>query len=205
MNKEKFLSFYLKEPEILAKATSCWDAIYNQLSINSPCTTCGQYTTKVHPLVMLGIMATIRVEAGRDFTPKRENLNYSASRLMQIFPHHFSDLSVAQKYAYKPELIANKVYANRMGNGNEESGDGWRYRGAGLIQATGRSYWDYYGFTPENCLDMDKNAEMVVKYFKDRKLIEACLSENWKAVRIGVNGGLNGYQEFINVINIYNK
>lgn len=204
MSKEKFLSFYQKEPEILANATACWDAVYKQLATGSTCPTCGNHTTTVNPLVMLGIIATIRIEAGRDFKPKRENLNYSASGLLKTFPRYFT-LQQAQTFAYKPELIANRVYSNRMGNGTEASGDGWKYRGTGLIQNTGKHNWDYYGFTEANCLDINKNAEMVVRYFKDRKLIEACLAENWKAVRVGVNGGLNGYTEFINTINAYSK
>jgi putative chitinase len=205
MTKEQLLRYYKTEPEIYKNASACWDAIYNQLATGTTCSTCGQHTTNVNPLVMLGIMATIRIEAGRDFLPKRENLNYSAARLMQIFPGYFPTLALANQYAGKPEMIANRVYANRMGNGNEASGDGWKYRGAGLIQNTGKNNHNYYGFTPENCLDINKNAEMVVRYFKERHLIEACLAENWKAVRIGVNGGLNGYPEFINTINSYSK
>lgn len=74
-----------------------------------------------------------------DFTHLTENLNYSATALMKVWPKRFPNLTIAQEYARNPEKIANKVYANRMGNGDEASGDGWKYRGRGLIQLTGRT------------------------------------------------------------------
>ena len=192
MKKEQLLRYYKNEPEIYARASQCWDAVYNALGADA------------NPLMMLGIIATIRCESGRDFLPKRENLNYSAQGLLTTFPKYFNSRS-AQLYARKPEMIANRVYANRMGNGDETTGDGWKYRGAGLIQNTGKENWNYYGFTPENCLDINKNAEMVVKYFRDRKIIDDCLSQNWTAVRRKVNGGLNGFPEFIKIINAYKQ
>ena len=66
-----------------------------------------------------------------------ENLNYSAAGLLKIFPKYFPDEATAILYARKPERIANRVYANRMQNGNEASGDGWKYRGRGILQITG--------------------------------------------------------------------
>lgn len=67
-----------------------------------------------------------------------ENLNYSAQALRKVFPKYFRTPQEASSYAHHPERIANRVYANRMGNGGEDSGDGWKFRGRGLIQITGR-------------------------------------------------------------------
>lgn len=67
-----------------------------------------------------------------------ENLKYSAQALRKVFPKCFPTQQEAVMYAYHPEQIANRVYADRIGNGNEKSGDGWKFRGRGLIQITGR-------------------------------------------------------------------
>ena len=76
-----------------------------------------------------------------------ENLNYSAQGLNSIFKKYFPTLESAQPYARQPEKIANKIYSNRMGNGPEESGDGYKYRGRGPIQLTGRA--NYTKFAQE--------------------------------------------------------
>tara|TARA_R110000868_G_scaffold271022_3_gene530485 strand:+ start:3862 stop:4440 length:579 start_codon:yes stop_codon:yes gene_type:complete len=192
MNKEQLLKYYKNEPEIYKRAEACWDAVYNALGVD------------VNPLMMLGIMATIRIECGRDFIPKRENLNYAAQGLLRIFPKYFN-AQTAAAFAYKPEMIANRVYSNRMGNGDEASGDGWRYRGANFLQFTGKENWDKYGLTNENCLDIQKGAEATVRYFRDRKVIDACLAQDWRRVRLLVNGGYNSYDEFTKIINAYKK
>jgi putative chitinase len=73
-----------------------------------------------------------------EFTVLQENLNYSTDGLQKVFKKYFPSLEIAAQYARQPEKIANRVYANRMSNGPESSGDGWRYRGRGVIQITGR-------------------------------------------------------------------
>jgi putative chitinase len=77
-------------------------------------------------------------------TALSENLNYSATALLRVFPRHF-DQDSAQAYQRNPEKIANRAYANRMGNGDEASGDGYRFRGRGLIQITGRANYQACG------------------------------------------------------------
>jgi putative chitinase len=73
-----------------------------------------------------------------------ENLNYKAESLMKVFPKYFHDRSLAQACQKQPEKIANIVYANRMGNGDETSGDGYRFCGRGLIQLTGRDNYTFF-------------------------------------------------------------
>lgn len=80
-----------------------------------------------------------------EFTKFEESLNYSAERLMQVWPKRFPDLASATPYARNSRALANKVYASRMGNGPEESGDGWLYRGRGAIQLTGLDNYEKYG------------------------------------------------------------
>lgn len=74
----------------------------------------------------------------------KENLNYRAVTLRKVFPKYFPTDELANQYAGKPEMIANKVYGNRMGNGDEASGDGFRYCGRGLIQLTGKSNYQAF-------------------------------------------------------------
>ncbi len=81
------------------------------------------------------------------FTALRENLNYRAPTLRKVFPKYFPDDQTAQHYANLPNkqaAIANRVYANRMGNGPESSGDGYRYCGRGLIQLTGKDNYSWF-------------------------------------------------------------
>lgn len=79
------------------------------------------------------------------FTRLSENLNYSATGLLSTFPKHFTGMDDAENYAHNPEKIANRVYANRMGNGDEASGEGWLYHGRGLIQLTGKDMYRSFG------------------------------------------------------------
>lgn len=73
------------------------------------------------------------------FTAIKENLNYRAESLMRVWPRTFPNKTIAEQYAHKPEMIANRAYGSRMGNGPEESGDGYKYCGRGLIQLTGKN------------------------------------------------------------------
>jgi len=100
----------------------------------------------------------------------KENLNYSADRLKVIFPKYFRNVNPAP-YARNPELIANLVYANRMGNGNEASGDGYRYCGRGLIQLTGKS--NYQAFAQ----DMGWTLEDATAWLAEPE--GACWSAGW--------------------------
>ena len=92
------------------------------------------------------------------FKAVTENLNYSAEGLKKIFPKYFPG-NLNESYARKPEKIANRVYGGRMGNGPEESGDGWKFRGRGYIQLTSRSnYTEFDKLVPD---DIIENPELV--------------------------------------------
>ena len=78
------------------------------------------------------------------FTALHENLNYRPETLQKVFPKYFPTADLASQYAHNPEMIANRVYANRMGNGDEASGDGFRYCGRGLIQLTGKQNYQSF-------------------------------------------------------------
>ena len=81
----------------------------------------------------------------------KENLNYKAASLRRVFGKYFPTDELAKAYEKRPQMIANRVYANRMGNGPEESGDGWKYCGRGLIQLTGKNNYTFFAAS----LDMD--------------------------------------------------
>ena len=83
----------------------------------------------------------------------KENLNYKAESLSRVWPKYFKDPAVAKQYAHNQEAIANRAYANRMGNGDEASGDGWRFCGRGLIQLTGRSNYQAFADSIETDID----------------------------------------------------
>ena len=88
-----------------------------------------------------------------NFTALKENLNYKAESLMRVWPKYFPDMATAQHYAHNQEAIANRAYSGRMGNGDESSGDGWKFCGRGLIQLTGRS--NYQAFADSLEMDID--------------------------------------------------
>lgn len=104
------------------------------------------------------------------FRVLKENLNYSQQGLMTIFGKYFPNTTIAGQYARKPEKIANRVYASRNLNGNESSGDGWKYRGRGCIQLTFLS--NYQAFA----LHMNKSVDEIITYLetKEGALISAC-------------------------------
>lgn len=89
-------------------------------------------------------IAQIALESS-GFSQLQENLNYSARRLVQVFPRHFRDEQFASRYANNPKAIASRVYSNRYGNGNEASQDGWKYRGRGLKQLTFKANYEDCG------------------------------------------------------------
>ena len=132
-----------------------------------------------------------------------ENLNYDAAGLLRIWPNRFSKAE-AQEYARNPERIANKVYGGRTGNGPESSGDGWRFRGGGIFQLTGRD--DYRLFAQTTGVDAENRPELV-----RIPGLPAAMSAAWEwnrsklwafadtgdidTVSKKLNGGTNGLEE----------
>ena len=118
-----------KFAQLISHNTAEW---YQALINNLP-----QYEINT-PERVAGFIAQCAHESG-GFKRLKENLNYKWESLRRVFPKYFPTDDVAQEYAHKPEQIANRIYGSRMGNGDESSGDGFRYCGRGLIQLTGRN------------------------------------------------------------------
>ena len=143
------------------------------------------------------------------YTALHENLNYQAASLMRVWPSRFPTIEIANQYAHNQEMIANRAYSDRMGNGNEASGDGWKYRGRGIIQLTGHD--NYKAFA--DSIDMDINElPAYLETFKGA-LNSACwfvksknlnqFADVWdiKTLSIRINGGTNGLDERITQCN----
>ena len=139
------------------------------------------------------------------FKVLQENLHYSANGLKSVWGSRFPTNEIADKYANHPDMIANKVYANRMGNGDEESGDGWKYRGRGIIQCTGKDLYK----TLSNALNIDlisdpdmllemPYASMSAGWFWNRKQLNLLAdSKDYKEMTKRINGGFNGLDDRI--------
>ena len=154
------------------------------------------------PLRIAHFMAQIEHES--NLKPISENLNYSESGLLKVFSKYFTP-SQAKQYARKPEMIANRVYANRMYNGDEQSGDGWKYRGRGFIQITGKQ--NYQLLSKDTRIDYLNNPDMLLNE------ADAMISALWywnkingnkhadkddiKTITKLINGGYNGLEDRI--------
>ncbi|MFP4793715.1 glycoside hydrolase family 19 protein [Pasteurella multocida] len=136
------------------------------------------------------------------FSVFTENLNYSEQALLRVFRRYFNEVT-AKQYARKPEMIANRVYSARMGNGSESSGDGWRYRGRGIIQITGKNNYTAFKSWLGRDIHLDditNNLDLAVKtgvwFWITNDLSQINSVE--KATR-RVNGGLNGLEDRVSL------
>lgn len=144
-----------------------------------------------------------------NFKTLEENMNYSAAGLMKTWPSRFPTLEVAQPYHRKPEKIANKVYSGRMGNGNEESGEGWLYHGRGIIQLTGKS--NYMMASDSLNEDFVRSPDLVLTprwavltagwYWNKRNLNTVADKKDYTDMTKKINGGLIGLSDRIAHIN----
>jgi putative chitinase len=149
------------------------------------------------------------------FTATVENLNYSAQRLVQVFPKYFKGVN-PNDYARNPEKIGSRVYANRMGNGDEASGDGFKFRGRGYIQLTGKNnYTSFSKFVGEDCV---ANPDLVATkyplasaafYFSSNNIWAICDrgadDATVTSVTKAVNGGTHGLAERLQNFRIFNQ
>ena len=168
LNKQKLLDIYKDSQSIQQTLSGLYDKLVAELKSQSI----------YSDLTLIGCLATIRVEVGRNYQPI-------------------------------PEYASGQAYEFRKDLGNIYAGDGVKYKGRGYIQITGRSnyqiYGDYIGVdlinNPDLALDSQNAVKILVKYFKDRHINNLCSQKDWERVRRAVNGGLNGYDVFINIIN----
>lgn len=136
------------------------------------------------------------------FTALHENLNYRSETLSKVWPKKFP-ASIAEQYAHKPEAIANRAYASRMGNGDEASGDGWRYCGRGLIQLTGKdnytAFADSIGITPEEVSDyvqtFEGAAQSACWFWESNNLNQYADSGDIQTMTKRINGGTLGLED----------
>lgn len=136
----------------------------------------------------------------QNFTRLEENLNYSAKALYTVFRNYFPTMTIAEAYERQPKMIANKVYANRLGNGSTCTNDGYLYRGRGLIQITGKDNYRKLAYdTGINCVedpDLLKDMKFAVIsafwYWDYRKLQG---KQDIQIVTKLINGGLNGLED----------
>lgn len=140
-----------------------------------------------------------------NFTKLEEGLSYAADRLMKIWPKRFPTMEIAQKYARNEKALANFVYANRMGNRDEKSGDGYRFRGSGWLQLTGHDNFYHAGkacgvdfvMNPD-LVRQPKHAALTAGWFWSthdcNRLAEAA---NWVALTKKINGGTIGLEDRI--------
>lgn len=143
-----------------------------------------------------------------NFKVLEENLNYRAETLMRLWPKRFPTLEVANQYARNPKKIANKVYASRMGNRDEASGDGYRFRGRGCIQLTGHANYFHAGkalgvdFVMEpDLVATPQYAALTAGWFwSTHKCNELADASNWVGLTKKINGGTIGLQDRINHI-----
>ena len=147
-------------------------------------------------------VAQVAHESG-GFNFVKENLNYSAKGLQTTFKKYFGDSSVAEAYAKKPEKIANRVYANRMGNGDEASGDGYKFCGRGLIQLTGKT--NYTKFAADLGISVDETVAYLETpegavssagwFWDNNNLNSYCDKDDFVGLTKRINGGTIGLED----------
>ena len=156
------------------------------------------------PQRIAAFIAQCAHESG-NFVFLTENLNYKAESLTKIFGKYFKDMATAKAYEKKPEKIAYRIYANRMGNGDEASGDGWRYRGRGLIQLTGKTNYTWFAASLEISAEeaaeytqtFEGAAQSACWFWETNKLNNEADKGDIKTMTRKINGGFIGLDDRI--------
>lgn len=156
------------------------------------------------PLRVAHFVAQCAHESG-NFVFIKENLNYKAASLRKIFGKYFPTDELAAQYANKPEMIANRIYASRMGNGPESSGEGWRYHGRGLIQLTGKDNYTFFagslGISVEEAADymetFEGAAQSACWFWEQNNLNRFADANDVKGLTKAINGGYIGLEDRI--------
>lgn len=164
---------------------------------------CPEYEINT-PQRLAAFIAQCAHESG-GFRFLRENLNYKAESLMRTWPSRFPTLEIARQYANNPEKIANKVYANRMGNRDEASGDGWRYLGRGLIQLTGKENYQWFAASlqmdvedlPEYMGTFEGAVQSACFFWENNNLNNEADAGDIKTMTKKINGGYLGLDDRI--------
>ena len=162
------------------------------------------------PKRVAAFMAQCGHESG-GFTLMQENLNYSAKGLVGTFKEYFPTEAHAKPYERKPEMIANRVYANRMGNGDEASGDGWYFRGRGIVQITGKNNYTKCSQSlfesnvlvenPDLLLESEYAIHSACWFWSAARLNELADISDMKTMTKRINGGYIGLEDRINHYN----
>jgi len=160
------------------------------------------------PRQQAGFIGQCSHECG-NFKVLEENLNYRAATLMKLWPKRFPTLEIANEYAGNARKIANKVYSSRMGNRDESSGDGYRFRGRGAIQLTGHS--GYYHAGQALGVDFVKDPDLVATptyaaltagwFWSTHKCNELAEAADWTGLTKKINGGTIGLADRVKHIN----
>lgn len=154
------------------------------------------------PKRVAAFLAQCHHESG-GFVWLTENLNYSAAGLRKTFAKYFEDDATAQRYARKPDAIANRVYANRMGNGDEASGEGSLYKGRGIIQLTGKNNYFWFAasleITPQEAAEymqtFEGAAQSACWFWETNSLNKFADASDLRGMTRVINGGFKGMED----------
>ena len=187
-------------PDLTQSELSAWTQVLAAYLPKGPITSCR---------CVAAFLGQCAAESG-GFRELEEDLYYGANRLCEVWPNRFPTLQDAAPYACHPEALANVVYAGRLGNGDAGSGDGWRFRGRGLIQLTGRVTYERYanaaGMTLDDAVDHAATpagaAQSAIWFWSEHDL--NALAEQWMISRITlrINGGMTDDAERVRLCNV---